>query len=170
MAPTLISQIVRSSLRPLWDTLRRQEHRFTKEEVQELLDACSIAAFLMEKLQEANRKLLDQGTEGNQLAFLLRQSRDAVDEGLALFTKVREIAVQTMPSFDSKEESLSMLDSFSRHAQEVQEELTALLRWLDAPPPQVDPVSFSGGGDSPTAEGYESIDDILARVRAGGEL
>jgi hypothetical protein len=170
MAPTLVAQIVRSSLRPLRDALRRQEHRFTKEEVQEFLDACSVAAFLIEKLREANDKLLDQGTEGAKLAFFLRESRDAVDEGLWMFTRVREIAVQEVPPFKGKDEGLTLLESFSQRAREVQQELAALLRWLDTPPPRVDPASLAGGGDSPTAEGYESIEDILARLRTGGEV
>ena len=162
MGSTLVSQMVRSSLRPLREALRREEHCYTQEEMQELFDACAVEALLMEKLWENNGKLLDHGLEGKELASLISESRDAVEEGLSLLAKVREIAGRDLAAFEGKREGRLKLDSFSGRAKEIRDQLVALLHWLNTGPPRVDPAAIAGGGDAPTAEGYENVGAVPA--------
>lgn len=170
MAATLVPQVVHSSLRPLRDALRREAHHYTPQEVQELIDVCSITEVLVEKLRQSNGKLLDHGTERSKLAFLLKESMDAIEVSLWILARVREIAASESPASEAKREDLLMLERLNLRAEEVKQEFLSLLRWLDAPPPSVVPASLTGAGDSPTAEGYENLDDLLAKVRAGADV
>jgi hypothetical protein len=162
MTPALVPQIVWSGLRPLQNALKRNGHRFAPEEVRELIEACDVEAILLEKLWERDSKLLERGAEGRELRRVLKESLAAVDESLRLFSAVRDAAGQ--------HEEFGRLEAIKRRAEQIRDDLAALLRWLDAPPPQIDPAMLTGAGDSPTAEGYESIDDVLARLRAGAEV
>jgi hypothetical protein len=170
MTPMLVPQIVWNSLRPLQNALKRNGHRHTPNEVRELIEACTLEELLLEKLWERNRKLLEHGAEGRQLRLLLKESLDAVEESLRLFAGVQDIATREQTPLMEQQADRTMLETVSRRAEHLRGELTALLHWLDAPSPPIDPATLTGGGDSSTAKGYESIDDILARLQAGGDV
>src|SRR5438105_2930418 len=104
---------------------------------------------LLEKLWEQDGKLLERGVEGRELRLVLKESLAVVEESLRLFTAVRNAAAQ--------HEDFARLEPIRRRAEQIRDDLAALLHWLDAPAPQIDPATLTGGGDSPTAEGYESI-------------
>lgn len=170
MAPTLISHIVRSALLPLRNALGQTKHHYSPEEVQELFDACAMAAILIDKLWGANGKLLDHGLEGSKLVCLLKEAKDTVEEALSAFAKVLEIATKETPSFEGKREGCAVLERAIQRTATVRSNLDSLLNWLSTPSPQVDPAALVRGEDSLTSEGYTNLDSLLDRLQAGGDV
>lgn len=124
----------------------------------------------MDTLWELTGKVLGHGTEGRKAAFILQQVLGAVDEGIAVFNQARDIAASQPGNGKGNGAGLSRLEQITRRAHQVRQEVIALRDWLNTPPPAVSPVSIATAGDSPVAEGYESIDTILARLSEGGDV
>ena len=169
MTPTLVAQMVQSSIRPIQDSLRRKDHDYSQEEVRELFDACAVASILVETLWKKSGQLLDQGIESGKLSSLLKEYMTSVQESLAVFTLVQEIATNHTPTYEGMKGTLSKLHQDQQRAEEVKKEFESLLDWLRTSQRQISPASISSKAGS-TSEAYENLNDILARLQAGGEL
>jgi hypothetical protein len=113
---------------------------------------------------------LGEGVEGGKLAWVLKETCDQAATALEQARVARERADARVPSYPSKAEDLAGFETSVRRVKQVRERLGQLLQWVDTPAPRIDPGKVAGPHDSPEPEGYESIDDILARLEGGGDL
>lgn len=170
MAATLISQIVWSGMRPLREALSGEQSRTPREMMLETLAGCSLVASSLDEMQVQVDKALSNGGEGQKIALTIKECQNAVEEGLGLFAKARQTVTEARSPFPEAGEWLSTLNGLTSRAEGVRDRFASLLRWLEVPPPRVDPASVAKGGDSPTAEGYVDSAGVQEILRKAGKI
>ena len=163
MSPPLASDMVRKGLAAFVERVER-EPRLSPEEVRELLFSCTIPIALLEKLWELAQRLLDLGMEGRQLTFFLKEIVDVFDLGHKAFESAVERVKTVDLTSEERANGVSMLEQADRRCLQMRDELSALLRRLQAPPRPVDPASLSGARGDRKAEGYINLDDLVTRL------
>ena len=173
MTPTLFPQMAQSTFQPLLDRLEvgQREHEFTSEEVRELLLACGLGASVLEKLWELFEESLRRGLESRKLrappATVHRHHRTGFERSLS---EGSLSAAGEALAGEERSARLRTLDEQSARARAMRDELASLQRWLQRPPPPVDLAAILGSTVSSGQKGYEDLDDILARLKAGGDV
>jgi hypothetical protein len=167
MALTLATRIARSGLVPLREVLDR-EQTASPEELHELAEAVSLWSAYLDKLLEFTCQAADHGIESRKLAHLVKETMDAVGEGLAVYARARQ-ALEVFPASEGRQEDLATLEMFRQRSEKMLENLRPLAHWLEAPPPSID-LSSLPAGEAVNGAGGENLDSILARLAAGGDL
>jgi hypothetical protein len=117
------------------------------------------------------QSFLRRGMEKQKLSFFLKEYLDTVDLALnEVYPAVRSTVLGGFLPREEKMDGLRTLDEFAARAGAIRDEWLAFQRWLDSPPPQVDAASLPSGGRSPELQGFEDLGDLIARLRAGGDL
>jgi hypothetical protein len=170
MTPTLLSEMAQGSFQPLRDKLDR-EQEYTPDEVRDLVRACAFGASVLDKLRERLEGLLHDGMEGRKLAFFLNQVTSLIELAMnEVYPRVRSITAGEILPTEERRSSLETLDELTRRAAAMRSELASLEQWLKNPPPQGDLESITGKNASPHDTSYQDIDDIIGRLRAGGDI
>jgi|ERR1700722_3579513 len=165
--PMFISELTSDSLNQLQDALQRKEYARTPEDVLHIFATCQTVTEGIELNWGKVNQLLDHGEEGRKLRFILLELSDVIRLAAWVFPQVREKVQNESPPFAGKEEGLRKLSTSIRRVEKIQSELKPLVDWLDALPPQVDPASIPGAGPVEKAEGYQNLDEMLARLKPG---
>ncbi len=170
MTPTLLSEMAQGSFRPLREKLDR-EQEYTPDDVRLLVRASGFAASVLDKLREALEGLLHDGLEARKLAFFLNQVTNLIDLAInELYPRVRSIVAGEILATEERLAGCQTLDELTRRAVAMRGGLATLEQWLKNPPPQVDLESITGRDASPHSTSYQDIDDIIGRLRAGGDV
>jgi hypothetical protein len=130
--------------------------------LRELLPVFSFHAAALEGLWEVVGKLTDAAIEARKLTLAVKEALASADEVGGLLTRAREAA----DGDPSGAADLAKLDACARRVEKVRDDFRSLLRWLTAALPPVDVATVERAKKGTT----EGLDDILARLRAGGDL
>jgi hypothetical protein len=163
MAQTLTSEMAQKSLGALLDRVERQRE-FSPDEARELLASCEIGSLVLERLWQLAQELLDRGIEGRKLTFMLKELADVVELGRRAFDGARARVATADLTPEEKSAGESMLKQVDLRTAEMRDELTALVRWLETPPAEVDPSSLPGGRADRDAQGYVNLEDLTSRL------
>jgi hypothetical protein len=131
--------------------------------LREILPVFSFYAYMFEGLWRVVGKLADYAIEGRKLTLIVKESLDSVNEVLNRMARARELPLAATPG---DENGQGDLEACERRVVKVRDDFQSLLHWLDAPTPPVDLAALERAKTGKT----ESLDSILARLRAGGEL
>jgi hypothetical protein len=160
MSHAIVSDALRGSIRPLRDALSRSGHDFTRDEVLDLVGACAVGGMLIIGLRRGLRGLLENGIEGRKLAFLLKESVDALDESIDTFGRIRTVVDGAALSSTDQAQCTGILEGAEQRAEAAKAEFLALLGFLDRTPSKLDPASFPGTASAPDTK-YDTLDSIL---------
>src|SRR5208282_3153425 len=162
MSQTLASDIARNSFDTLRQTVERQ-CEFSRDEVRELLTGCEMASLGLEKLWEFAQGFIDRGTEARKLTFLLKQLADVIQLGIKTFDAAGERVKAADVRPQERTESLAALQALVERAARMRDELSPLLRRLEAPPRDIDPSLLPERTGEREAKGYIDHDELTAR-------
>lgn len=164
MATTLMPETIKSSLQPLQKSIKRVPgSQYNTEEVREYFAACDGTAGLINTLWALAQEYMACGAEGTKLTFFLKESKDALEDSLAVFSEVRGVATP----FTEMEDRLTKLAVSTERVEKLLVDVTRVLKWLDDPQARhFDPSLLTVY----KPEDYESLDDIVARLDAGGDV
>lgn len=167
MPSTLSSDMARKSVAVLLERVERQD-AFSPDEARELLDSCEMGLLVIERLGLLAQGFLDRGMEGKKLTFLLKELVDVLELGVKAFDVARQRVLAAGFAPQEAAEGLSAIGRAGRRAAEMRDEWSALVKWLETTPPEVDPAALPQGGGEREAEGYINLDDLTARLLSGG--
>ena len=166
MTETLVPEMVRSGFEPLRHALRPDRPQYTPDEARAIVDACVLQADILDLLQRKHDAALDRGMEGRAMAARVRLALGTVQDVLQAFADGRKAVADQTPPFEDRAEQLRLLEEARRRVERVRDEQQTILRWLDAPPPKVDPASLAGSA-SLADEDYADLDSVLGRPWEG---
>ncbi len=170
MTTTLLPEFVLSGLAPVEKALRPEPPALPPGRLRDLFFLCcsSIAPALRRHWEEI-REGLGQGLDGKRASFQLRELSGALDVFLRVAGKVLEAARVRSDPYQGKETDVEQLESVLRDATGMRDEVAALLRWVEAPPPRLGPAAVEAAR-GPAAENYRDVEEVLARLRSGEDL
>jgi hypothetical protein len=161
MMITLASDMVRKSLDP-FVAKAEQRDDFSPDEAREFLASCVIPVVVLERLWQLTHGFLGRGIESKYLAFLLKEFLDVLEIGIKAFGAARGKVAATQLPAEERAEGVLMLEQAGRRAEEMRDEVSALLARLT--PWEVDPSVLPGERGKKEAKGYTSLDDLTARL------
>src|SRR5262245_21600421 len=82
MMQTLLPEMVRGSIRPLKEALKKAETAHETPGAREMMGGCVLLAIACEQLQQTGYELLNEGTESEAAALVFKESLLAVEEAL----------------------------------------------------------------------------------------
>jgi hypothetical protein len=167
--PTLLHDIVQTSLGRVKAELARDQTTLPVPEVRELVVACCAEEPLVRGLWEGICQRLDGGIEAKQLAIHLREVADVIEAWWLNFVQVRDRVLATLGPEGGSDELARLADSAAK-VQALREKIVQLRKQAEAPPPRVDPATLRTGGRSADAEGFRDVVDILKRLQAGEDV
>lgn len=159
--PSLLSDMVRDGVQRLQQVTAGEEYRHSQQSFREFSAACTMLATIVEQEWALANEMLDEGTEGRFLLFFLKEC----SEGNQALLRTLGKAAETASPFDTAR----LVAEAQRRIEEVQKNISALLSWLDTPPPPMDPTMFAACNAPHDAANYENLDAFLARLQAGGD-
>jgi hypothetical protein len=168
MAPTLASDVGRKSLDALLDRLG-QPHQFSPDEVQELLASCEMIASLLDRLAQLSEQFLDRGTEAKRLALFLTGWDELLKLGIRAFGAARQRVEEADISQLEQSSALSVLDGLLQRGAGIHDRWTALLRWLESLPRDVNPTSLPEERGGRDATGYITLEQLSSQLHADGK-
>jgi hypothetical protein len=166
MSPTLPLDMARKSVATLLERVEQQD-AFSPDEARDLLASCEMGILVLERLWVLAQGFLDRGMESRKLTFLLKEFVDVLELGVKAFDVARERVRSAGLTSQEKVEGLSALERAGRRAVDMREEWSALVSWLETPPPEIDPQSLPEGVGEPEAEGYITLDELTNRLLSG---
>ncbi len=160
------------TFQPLIDRLEedRPDAPFAPDEVRDLLAVCALGADVLDRFGEMIQERLRWGVEKQQLQILLKELAQALERAQSMvYPRVRSItAIAAIPA-DEQSTSLESLDEWTARAAAQFDRVTSLQRWLDRPRPPFDEALLARDSDSPNESRYVDIEEVLARIKAGGD-
>jgi hypothetical protein len=159
--PTMIEEITRNGVSQFHSVLQQQGYPRSAEDAR---DAVAICRHLTEAIDLAWNKInemLDKGTEGRQLLFIVLELCDVLALARGGFPQVAKSLEQNAPALGGLEEDLRTIEGLGSHLKDVRAELAPLISLLEAPPPVVDPAKLRNPGEVEFAPGYVDIDELL---------
>jgi hypothetical protein len=139
MSPTILPEIVRCNLRPMRHALDTYETQEMKpEQAAELFFLCSFLADAIEKNWARVQSGSRNGIEGRKLSSLLQEVCVQIEESLQTYERLQRM-VRGIPDYRAAEGNLSRLTADIDRVEQVRRQAAALLEWLNAPAPPIDP-------------------------------
>lgn len=164
MSPTILPEIVRCNLRPLRHALDAYEtQELRPEQADELFFLCSFLADAIEKNWERIQGSSRKGVEGRKLSSMLQEVCGQIEESLQTYERLQRM-VRGMPDYQAAESNLSRLTADIDRAEQVRRQAAALLEWLNAPAPPIDPERLKSLETGP----FVRLTDLQARRGSPG--
>jgi hypothetical protein len=164
MTSLLIPQMLRGSFEPLRDAMPNKDHPPTADHRRDIVAAFPLVKAMLEKLRSYLDALGEHGIESRKLALVAKEVQSALDLGRQVLGELRG-AWLAAPEDQGKQHDLAQLEAFQHFVDKIRADNRTLLTWLDTSPPKVDLAVLDAA-----QEGSESLDSILARLHAGGDL
>jgi hypothetical protein len=133
--------------------------------------ACGFGAAVLDKLSEMFQAFLRRGIENRKLSLLCQEFSQTIELALNdVYARVSEIAASEPLPLEERLAAQQTLNEFRARALAMRDELASLKRWLQNPPANVDLDSVTAETTAPNHMDCEDIDNILARLRTGGDI
>lgn len=168
-AATILPEIASGHAETVRAVIDRRRGGFTPRELEELVAEGNHLAGLIVEIGAVVKGGLEDGGAVATLLPLYEKAAAAQARALAMCQAVRDEARKAAPGPRVSEGLTEFLRAIES-AEEAHERVLSFGAWLRSPRPQVDTAALGDSGGPPGAEGYESSDSVLARLRAGGEL
>jgi hypothetical protein len=171
MAPTTLPKIFRANLGTVLQALEQYEVQgFSSKRADELFELCEVVLVLVRWSWARIQADLQEGIEGRELSTILRTVCDSLEETLRVYARLRNVMAAGPPDYAKLSTNLSKLEQAMREVDQVRQRMSSLLAWADAPLPPIEASKLVRGEATPSSEGYENGDQILARIQSGGDL
>jgi hypothetical protein len=158
--------MAQGAVQPLLQRLKgnRPEEGYSPDEVRELLAACRLGAVMLDHVSDAIELILRRGIESRKLKSVLQEVRNNCTLWPGLHSQGAALPV------DEKAAGLQRMDEFTARAALICDKVAKLQQFLEQPGPQIDLASITGRGPSPpTHQSYQDVEEIIARLMAGGD-
>jgi hypothetical protein len=153
--------MVRGGLRPFIERAE-QSRSLTPDQTRELLDGAAIPLFLLERLWEQAKGMIDRGVERGTLIAVLTDHIDLIDRCTQAFDDILARAGAT----DLAPGEVAKLEGAAQRLRGMRGVVAGQLQRLGAPLPPVDLSSLPSRSGERQAAGYVSLDDLAARLRS----
>jgi hypothetical protein len=173
MTPMLYPEMAQSAFQPLLGRLQGNgaPGKYSPDEVRELIIASAFGAAILEKFWETLQASLRRGIERSKLKHTLQELSQVADIARQqVFAKIVDVAKGAALPAEERLAGLQTLDGFQKRADLMRKELAALQRLLESTGLPFDPASLNSGAQSSASEGYVAMDEIMAKLRPGGEV
>jgi hypothetical protein len=154
---TFIHELTSTGIGQLQGLLKPDRYIQTPEDVQNVFAIGQVISQGIDLSWRKINQLLDAGEEGRRLRFLLLEFKDVLAQAAIGLAQKGYVT------------GLLALAETTNRLEKIRQELQPLISWLPDSPPQVDPSSLSSAGAVEKAEGYLSLEEMLARARSGSD-
>jgi hypothetical protein len=171
MTTTILPELARETTESVRRALDRQiPGTLTAREVGGALSLCLSVRDLIRQEWWALQDQLSQGVETRTFQDGAEHLVETVDAHLATINSLREAARQAKASSDEKVGEEGELDSLEKEIREVRQSLGQALELAKRPSGPVDMKVLEEARSACERGEFETVDDVLARLKAGGEL
>jgi hypothetical protein len=171
MTPTLLPAMAESAFRPLKERLESAPPAppYTADEVREWLSACEFGTKILDHLRGWLREALSHGVERRKLERALTQYEDLIDSAGEPLEWLSSAVVSVLPEEEKARAQQSLQDLVTRAAAR-RAEVAALRELMARPLPSAQDIEAILKQNPVDPSRYESIEDLLARLKAGGDV
>jgi hypothetical protein len=136
---------------------------YSPDTTADLLSAYKVAAYALDESRKRLQAFLDTGSERRTLVSLLCAFRDTLELGIATANAASKIVRNSGLSAQEERDSEAYLEGTRVRAHEMREWTMALLSWLEAERPRINPEALpTGAGDR---EAYITFDQFVNAQR-----
>jgi hypothetical protein len=161
----LFPEMAHNTAQPLLDRLVNDNPCRSEDDVRELVAACRLVGAMFDQVWELIQEILQRGVESRQLQAIIAGFPELVERiSTVAYPRVRTATAGALLPAEERQASVQTLDDLAARADMLRQKLASLTRLRASPLPQIDLESIHEHED------YEDMEQILERLKAGGDL
>jgi hypothetical protein len=171
MTTAILPELARDAAESVRRALdQRQAAGLTPRDARDLLFQSLQGRDTFRRIRSGLQEMLSEGTEAGQFREALRSAAASAAAYLSTIPNVRKAAEATIGRAKTGLTELNDLNEAEQEVRAFQEWAERLYAWLDKPASPVDWERLKAGQASIERGEYEKVEDVLARLEAGGDL